>query len=55
MSVVWIDVAMATGLSGGFRPLPELPYETPMLPPTTVGGWQQWATTRLAALAAQEL
>lgn len=32
----------------------ELSYETPLPPPTTVGGWQRWATAQLSALAAQE-
>jgi hypothetical protein len=33
-------------------PWPEVSCE---LPPTTVAGWQQWATTQLGALAAQEV
>ena len=46
---------MSSGLSGGFQPLAELPCEVPQPPPTTVAGWQQWATAQLGTLAMQEL
>jgi hypothetical protein len=55
MGVVWIGVTMSSGLSGGFHPLAEVSCELPEPPPTTVAGWQQWATTQLGALAAQEV
>ena len=35
MGVVWIDVTMSSGLSGGFHPLAEVSCELPEPPPTT--------------------
>jgi len=55
MGVVWIDVTMSSELSAGFHPLAEVSCELPEPPPTTVAGWQQWATAQLGALAAQEV
>ena len=54
MTVLWIDVAMSSGLRGVFRPMAEISCEVPEPPPTTVLGWQQWATTHLGTLAMQE-
>jgi hypothetical protein len=55
VGTVWIDVAMSSGLSGSFHPLTEFSCDLPQPPPTTVAGWQQWATAQLGALAAQEV
>jgi hypothetical protein len=54
VGVVWIDVWVSGGLSGHFRPMVEIPGELPQPPPSTVVGWQEWATARLALLATQE-
>ena len=52
--MLWIDVELWSGWSGHYSPLTEVACDLPQPPPTTVAGWQQWATAELTLLALQE-
>lgn len=54
MDVVWLDVSMATGLTGKFQSFTEIKCDPPEPTPTVPGEWHQWAAGQLASVADYE-
>lgn len=54
MTVIWLDVSMATGLQGNFHPFTEIKCDPPEPKPDMPGEWQHWAAGQLATVAGYE-